>query len=205
MFHVEHEGDTNLNVKAVTVALMLAMASLTNVRCSKPMADPEQLDPIYVDLAREAASGDKAVEEQEKKLKALREDIEKFEPRDPFRKRSIAQAYQLEKSIVQLKQQALYLQVRAQQRKEYDRMSYLKAFDEGMPWPGNQAEVSGYQVRKRLQNASRNWEARVPKLTRHNKGGFAVAGSGKEGTKGEGGSGGHGSGESESKSEGGHH
>ena len=72
------------------------------------------------------------------------------------------------RNIVKFRQEALYFEEKKRQRYEHDQVAYQKAFDEDLPWP-NPVEVAEYKQLKRLKQAPRSWDLRVPKLTRHLK------------------------------------
>jgi hypothetical protein len=168
--------------------------------CAKPMPNPESIDPIYVDLLKQSGSYTKAAEDETKKMTKGKAELAKLSPRDPLRGSFMHQIHQSEVNIVQLKQKALYYEIRAKQRMEFDSEDYLRAFNANKPWP-NHEEFSSYTLRKKLVDAPRNWDARVPKLTRHNKGYVAPAEKSKGGENGGGGE--HGKSEESGASE--HH
>jgi hypothetical protein len=133
------------------------------VGCKKEDPNPELLDPIYVDLDQRATSAQKAYDEELKKQadtkialeKALANTIElKNAQKDLAKSQSIA---------VDLEQKARFYQIRAKRRLFVDRITYKAAFAKDEKWP-DPREYSDYQVNMRLQESSRNWGARVPKL-----------------------------------------
>ena len=69
---------------------------------------------------------------------------------------------------MQLRQQAMYFEIRQKQRLEHDQVSYMKAFDAEKPWP-DPSEFAEYKSLKQLQRASRSWDKRVPKSNRYSK------------------------------------
>ncbi|RYZ70332.1 MAG: hypothetical protein EOP05_13465 [Proteobacteria bacterium] len=134
----------------------------------KPIDNPEAIDPIYADLNALNAAATAKAEAQKKKIAELDEEVSKLSGRDPDLKRTLHEKGNLERGLKQIEQDALYFEVRATQRRQYDKEAYLKAFREGKPWP-DPAEFKEYEEQKKLRAASRDWSERVPKLTGYNK------------------------------------
>jgi hypothetical protein len=147
--------------------------------CKEADPSPELRDPIYKDFEESIKVIEGAATSQEKKIAEAKTEYGKMGERDPFRKRQFAEIFRLERQLVDLRQQALYFRVRLEQRKAYARAEYTKAFNADKPWP-DPKEWERYKISKDLIHASRNWEDRVPKLTRS----FPPAAAGeKEGKK----------------------
>jgi hypothetical protein len=160
MFHVEHTKP----MRITWLVIVFGLLSLT--ACRQLDEHPELKDPIYADLRTKPDAFREKAKGQREKIADLKKDLAKMEPRDPNRKRTIKEIYDLERGLVFIDQEAEYYDVRAQQRLDYVRKAYLEAFNAGKDWP-DPAEFEEYQKRKRLREAPRNWEARVPKLTRY--------------------------------------
>lgn len=150
-----------LDVRLGFVAILFCV-----VGCKQPVSNPEAIDPIYSDLKSEATKASQAAETEKATIEELVMTIQKMEPRDPGKNRAIREKYQREAQLVQLQQMARYFEIRAEQRKAFDQKDYLEAFKAQKPWP-KPGEFEEYKNRKRLQSVSRNWDDRVPKLTRH--------------------------------------
>ncbi len=150
----------------LTILVFIVMFCLAG--CRSRNATPELLDPIFADLNASAAALNAKIEAQEKKIVDVELNLEKMASRDPARKRSIKEMYDLKRGLLQMKQQASYFEIRAGQRKAYARKAYDQAFDEGRDWPDPQ-EFVAYKEFQRVKHAPRNWEDRVPKTTRYNR------------------------------------
>jgi hypothetical protein len=147
--------------------LILATLCLVGAsKCEKPEPNPEGRDPIYQDLAalQKSTEGDLATES--KKLDDLDKEIGAMKTRDSAKLHAMGVRSSMEKRILQMKQMAQYYEIRATERKAYDEKDYLEAFNAERAWP-DPATVAEYQARKKLRNASRNWEDHVPKSTRY--------------------------------------
>jgi hypothetical protein len=170
MFHVEHFDEAFVRLNICILASFLCL-SLMISGCSQPRPNPELVDPIYSDLLKEADGYEKAAVEAEKKHEEAKLELSKMGPREPQRNGQTRIVYNAEREATQLKQMALYYKIRAEQRKEFDQSDYLKAFNAGKgdEWPPRE-EYQAYLLRKKLQSAPRNWEERVPKMVRYNKG-----------------------------------
>lgn len=153
----------------IDLLIIVLVAIVTFVGCKKPNPHPESLDPIYSDLLKESESARKEAESQRAEIEKLEREMLEFGPRDPRKAKAIRDKYKREKLAVQGEQRALYYEVQAELRLKYVQKDYLRAFNADKPWP-NPEEYAAYNENKRLQRASRNWEDRVPKMTRYNRG-----------------------------------
>lgn len=169
MFHVEHLKESKMRSRFYIFASFLCI-SLALSACSQPRPNPELVDPIYTDLMKEADSYERSAADAEKKVEESKLELSKAGPRDSNRGRLTKMVYAREREATQLKQMATYYRIRAEQRKEFDQTDYLKAFHAGKgdEWPPRD-EYQAYMLRKRLQAAPKNWDARVPKSTRYSK------------------------------------
>ena len=173
----------------LTILLLIVASCL--VSCRSKNEQPWTLDPIYADLVATSAGLASKSEAQQKKIEDLKMNLEKMAPRDPARKRTTKEMYDLERGLVQMEQQAKYFEIRAEQRKEYAKKAYDQAFDEGKDWPDPQ-ELADYKEFQKVKHAPRNWEDRVPKMTRYNHQEAVPAKEEKKEGGGEGHGGGHG-------------
>lgn len=147
---------------------LLATVLLFNGCKPKPIENPELIDPIYSDLMSLSAAATAKAEAQKKKIAELEESMKGMADRDPDLKRTRHEKSNLERGLIQIEQDAEYFEIRAQQRRLYDKEAYLKAFRAEKPWP-DPAEFEEYQEQKKLRAASRDWSERVPKLQGYNK------------------------------------
>ena len=136
--------------------------------CKQPIEHPESLDPIYSDLSAQAAGLKAKVETQKKKIEDLRLKLEKYEPRDQEAKRTAHEIENIQRGTLQIEQEVQYFEIRAEQRRIYDKESYLKAFNADQPWPPKD-DFKEYEKTKKLRNASRDWSKSVPVDTSHNR------------------------------------
>ena len=149
--------------------LLLIATFLIVTGCKpKPIENPETIDPIYSDLNALSAAATAKAEAQKKKIAELEESLKGMTDRDPDLKRTRHEKSNLERGLIQIEQDAQYFEIRANQRRLYDKEAYLKAFREGKPWP-DPSEFEDYQEQKRLRAANRDWSERVPKLKGYNK------------------------------------
>ncbi len=151
------------------ILLTLAIQSLTTlVSCRDPNPNPEQLDPIFIDLGNQLKTANSDIKDQDDAIVDLKNKLAALEALDPVRGQMRRELAKREAFLVQLKQRALYLEIRQGQRKDFDQVDYKKAFDADQAWP-NPAEIAEYKKRQALRNASPNWNDRVPKDTRYSK------------------------------------
>ena len=132
------------------------------------MEHPESVDPIYADLVNQSAGLHGKAESQKKKIADLDAQINKLEPRNPDLKRTMHEKENLQRGLLQIEQDSQYFEIRAEQRRLYDKAAYETAFKNDDPWPVP-GEFSEYMESKKLRNGSRNWEDKVPKATQYSK------------------------------------
>lgn len=147
--------------------LLLQVLLATVVACHRPISHPETLDPIYADLVKQQAKAKADLEAHKASLSRTLEEMDSYPARDPRLKRAIRERFQRERAITRAEQILLYYDIRVEQRKSFVKRDYLKSFHANQAWPDPE-EYKAYQVQKKLQTASRNWEDRVPKTTRYN-------------------------------------
>jgi len=116
----------------------------------------------------QAAGFQGKAEAQKKKIEDLEAKIAKYEPRDPEAKRTEHEKENLERGLIQIEQEAKYFEIRAEQRRLYDKDSYMKAFKADLPWPPAE-DFKVYEENKKLKTAPRDWDKTVPVDKSHNK------------------------------------
>jgi hypothetical protein len=170
MFHVEQLKNllvimqARLELAKLSIYWLAILFALSG--CKSPEPNPENRDPIFLDLKSKKESAEKGFLDQQKKVDAARAVAKEIAARDPKRKRKMADLYAQERILRSLEQEMTYYRHRVEQRKAYAKKQYLKAFYEDREWPPNN-EMQEYKRRQELRAAERNWDARVPKLTRH--------------------------------------
>lgn len=152
---------SNLWPRKLYLLFPIALATLAS--CSKPMKDPELLDPIYLDLKAQTKSYESQIKETEASISELKTELEKSEPQSSNPKRITKKIYQAQETKVRLEQMLKYTQIRIQNRKEYSRKLYLSRYKRNLPWPDPDVNMA-YQTHKRLLASPKKWDARVPKL-----------------------------------------
>ena len=154
----------------MTIFKFLALITLIilTVSCDKPMSNPETIDPIYSDLESERRGAQAAVDSEKSAIADLEKEIEAAPARDPGKKKAIRDRESRLDKLIQLKQKALYFEIRLEQRKRFDEVDYIKSYEKKKPWPRPE-EFSEYKSSRKLETASRNWEERVPKTNRYSK------------------------------------
>lgn len=141
----------------------LTVLSFALSGCQKGVPEPELLDPIYKDLKATFEKQKHLLEEERKTLESTRRALEKTEARDIHRK-ILSKDYSISLQTIQkLEETSRFYEIRVERRKFTDRMTYKLALEAGKPWP-DPKEYSDYLVNKRLNEASRQWAERVPRL-----------------------------------------
>jgi hypothetical protein len=145
-----------------TRILCLLLIALTSLGCKREDPNPELRDPIYNDLLSERAMHTKMKEEIIKKIEVAEKELAKTRPRTMERKNAANDLEKLEHKLIKSNEMIEYYDIRAKLRYTDVRRSYKQAFLSGDEWP-NPEEHKAYLVNKRLLNASRMWDDRVPK------------------------------------------
>ncbi len=121
-----------------------------------------------MDLSSKGALAKAASESMKEEIKTMRADLEALPPRDPSRKTLQQDLTQKQTKLMVADQEALYFEIRSQQRKDYARKEYLEAFNAGQPWPKPE-DFEAYKAQRRLRDSPREWNSRLKKTDRYNR------------------------------------
>lgn len=151
MFHVEHR------VKMRILAILFIATFLFG--CKKPNPTPELADDIYLDLNSRAQSAQKELDSEKKKLEGFKKDLAAVVPQTGAIKYAQKRYFESEARIQKLEQEVKYFELKANARKKYTKLEYMKAFNEGKSWPLPE-EVEAYKTYKVVSQTSRGWDSR---------------------------------------------
>jgi len=144
-----------------SIAFIISIFALS--ACRGPDPNPELKDPIYLDLVSDYKALEGAIKNAEKEIESQKKLIKSLPPRDPSRRQQIYALYSQEKKLLQLKQQAEYLKIRQERRKEHVRKVYPQYYEQNKPWP-DENEVAEYKKLKELRSAPKSWDERIRNL-----------------------------------------
>ena len=150
-------------IRSILQLFITLTLSLVVIGCKKEDPNPELMDPIWKDLSARHAAYQKNYEESKAKIPVIEESLAKAEARTIELKNFQKELSKEKLKLMNAEQLSRYYRIRAERRKLVSRIDYKKAFAENKPWP-DPREYSDYLVNTRLQEANRNWAARVPKL-----------------------------------------
>ena len=158
------------------IICIIIFSTMALFGCRKEEPNPEILDPVYQDLAKELAGLKSAKDEAEKAVEAAQKAVNKAPTRTMERRESEDDLHKAEGNLARLTQVVAFYELRVERRRVEARRDYKIAFAAEKPWP-DPKEFEAYVINKRLSRASKNWADRVPK--------FSTGGSpnGKEGAK----------------------
>ncbi|MCB9027177.1 MAG: hypothetical protein H6625_12715 [Bdellovibrionaceae bacterium] len=142
---------------------MLCIFIILNLGCKSEHPNPEQLDPIYIDLISEKKETEKLIKDTNSTLENLKAERIKIKPRSVEKKVNERETKKATLELAKLKQNLAYLEIRSERRRVESRRDYKINFKNNKTWP-NPEEYKNYLVAKRLRSAPRNWNYRVPKL-----------------------------------------
>lgn len=145
-----------------------SLVLFTLVGCKEPVPNPELRDPIYADLKAQLAATTTDLEAQKKTLADLKASLPKLDVLSIELRQARRQIAHASKRVSELEQMKMYYEIRMEQRKAFDERDYMRAFEKDLPWP-DPDEFARYKEVKSLRTASRNWDDRVPKMTRNLK------------------------------------
>lgn len=142
--------------------LVLFIATLI-CGCKSEDPEPQLRDPIFKVLSDQASQAKSAYDSQIKKVEDAAKALEKTDANTLDRKLAIRDLASSTLAAKRLAQDMEYYRIRAERRRLEARKSYKIAFNKDQDWP-NPAEFEAYQASKRLREAPRSWDHRVPKL-----------------------------------------
>lgn len=150
------------------ITATLVLSTVAVVGCTRPNPTPEVLDPIYADLVQRSTLAKGAAEAAKNEAKKLREDLEKLPARDITRRKTLEDISKQESRQNVAEQEGLYYEIRAEQRKQYARAEYSKAFEKSEPWP-DPNDFETYKLQRKLRDAPREWSSKIEKTNRYNR------------------------------------
>ncbi|OFZ16667.1 MAG: hypothetical protein A2Z20_01070 [Bdellovibrionales bacterium RBG_16_40_8] len=144
------------------LTISLAVFFIASSGCRFKNSSPHLLDPIYLDLEKELRATEQQIGEVKKKIESAKDDFGKSQPRTIERVNSMNDLGKAEKMLIRLQEMQEFYNIRLKRREVEDKINYEKAFADNADWP-DKKEFEAYLVNKKLMNASRNWNLRVPK------------------------------------------
>ncbi|MGE3973106.1 MAG: hypothetical protein AB7F59_01120 [Bdellovibrionales bacterium] len=140
--------------------LIVMIAFFAISACKRPIAEPETIDPIYRALKSDLDVFKKEEDNAANDVKAAKKEIALAAPQTGEYKVRLAQFFDAEKKLAELKQKRRFLEIHLQTRKGFARKSYEKAFEKDIPWPDPE-EYRLYQANRKLANDPRSWDERL--------------------------------------------
>lgn len=123
--------------------------------CKKPNANPELLDPIYIDLVAEKALAVKNLEDQKKQLLDLEKQLAESKPQTGQIKPAQRKVEDARIRMHRFRQQVLYFEVKLANRKIETRKKYMISFLNNQEWP-DKKEIDEYMAIQKLRRAKIN-------------------------------------------------
>jgi len=139
--------------------VLMLLLLIIIVGCNKPNPNPELADEIYSDLKASAGNAAKDVEAEEKKLEGFKKDLDNAVPQTGEIKFAQKRYFESEQRLQKFEQVQKYFELKAQDRLEYTRKQYAKAFRAGKTWP-TEEEIQSYKKYKLLSNKEASWDSR---------------------------------------------
>jgi hypothetical protein len=126
------------------------------VGCHRPLSAPEKVDPIYNDIHSNAERVIRNIEKLEKDLAKAKSDYETAPIRTGQKEDAAEVYFQAQKDYEAAIEKYRYLALKLKSRRLEARSAYNKLFEQGKPWPDEQA-YKAYLEQKKLNEASRDW------------------------------------------------
>ncbi len=137
----------------------LILVILASLGCNRPDPDPELKDPIYLDISSELKALEGAIKTAEKEVDKKKKDLKKLPPGDPNIRQQAALLFGDEKKLLILRQQASFLKIQQEKRRDHVRAVYPEYFEQKKPWP-DEKEFERYKKIKELRVGPKSWEER---------------------------------------------
>lgn len=144
--------------------------------CTQKIEHPELIDDVYKDLVVELSIASKSLEEEEKNLKSVKEELALAVPQTgqvKFSKKKVSDSLE---RITILKQQKMYFEIKIEQRIQYAQQKYSESLHKGgKPWPDKE-EVEVYKNLAKFRRDKIEWDKNknlkksVPRGTNHGVG-----------------------------------
>lgn len=144
-------------MKALSVLFLLSGFLLLG--CNKPDPNPELRDPIYLDIQKELADTQKAIEAEKANLAEHKKNLGLVVPQSGQIKYAQKRYYDSEAVINKLKQQLTYWQIHLETRKKVAREDYFSAYKLDKHWP-DPKEYQEYLQIKRLEKIPKTWSVK---------------------------------------------
>lgn len=138
---------------------VFAFITLCLLACHKPNPTPELADDIYLDLNSRSQSVQKELEAEKKKFDGYKKELDTITPQTGAIKFAQKRYFESEARIQKLEQKIKYFELKTKTRQKYTRLEYMKAFQDGKPWP-NQEEVEAYKKYSEVSNISPGWNTK---------------------------------------------
>ncbi len=144
--------------------LILSWLLISTVACKSEHPNPELLDPIYLDMKSSRDRLEKELEAEIKARELAAETIQATAPNTIELKLARKEWQTATEKVDFLRQKLHFEKIRTKRRYVEARRDYKIAFEAGSEWP-DPNEFSNYKANKRLKEASRDWNRRVPRLS----------------------------------------
>lgn len=159
----QHESMKMRNVYKIIRVSWVVTWIVMGTACSRPMENPELIDPIYLDLKKLTDEYSKKEEEIRKNREESYKKFLALEANTLDKKLEFRTYSKYEKQLARTSEMAKYYKIRMERRKIEGKKEYLESFSKGEPWPKPE-EHKAFLINQKLRTANLNWETRVPKL-----------------------------------------
>ncbi len=148
-------------VKASIFYIFSCVLVAFTIGCNRPHPSPEDLDPIFLDLTRRAQEAKRLYKEELAKRDSALLAIQRSEVNSLDIQVARKDWISSNQKLPLLEQKAQFLSLQAERRKVTSRLAYRLAYEKGEEWP-NPEEYQAYKTHRRLREAPRTWDHRVP-------------------------------------------
>lgn len=149
----------------IIATFILVIQIFALIGCEKPNPEPEKLDRVFEDMEKQAAAVGADIANFQSQLDEHLATLKKVEPQTGQIKYAQKHVYETSALIDRLKQKKRYWEIRAESRKERDRIEYMKAFREKKPWPPPEEwEQYSQELQREKNNLHWSYERRMNEL-----------------------------------------
>jgi hypothetical protein len=128
--------------------------------CDKPVSNPETLDPIYEDLNKSAEEMKKASESEKAAYAGYLNDLKAAKQQTGQVSFAQKRLRESRERLNHLEQMEKYWEIRAESRRDFDRVNYAKSRTSKTPWP-DPKEYEDYKLAQKAQNQKKNWDVKA--------------------------------------------
>ena len=146
----------------IVLRFVILSLVLFELGCKRPIDNPELIDPIFGSLKSEAKRYEGLAKDKKAEVEKAKREWDEAKPQTGRIRAAKERYYSKVRELEMIEQMIKYFKLRAESRKRDARKEYAEAFNKDLPWP-DPKKFEAFELELRAKNASKIWDARVPK------------------------------------------